>query len=78
MEKYIMVLGGDRPNTDGCKYISSVNKDGLHFSHYLEDAIVVDDSDQGVILGCALTRAFCTVDVYSVKEETVLSFKYVC
>lgn len=76
MDKYILVLGGHRPNTDGCRYISDIDKDGLHFSCDIDDAIVIDDAEKCVFLARALTRVFRAVDVYSVKEETVRIFDY--
>ena len=77
MDRFIMVVGGDRPHCDGCRYISSVDKDGLHLSCDLDDAIVIDDTEKCVFLARALTRLFRTVDVYSVKEETTRAFGYV-
>ena len=76
MDKYIVVQGSNIPNTDGCNYLSSVDKNGLHFSGNIDDAIVVDDQERCVLLARALTRVYRTVDVYLVKE-TVLSFEYV-
>lgn len=77
MGKYIMVHEGDRPNRDGCRYVSSVDKDGVHFSFALDDAIVVDDSEKCVFFARAITRAFNIVDVYSVQEVTVCIFDYI-
>lgn len=77
MGKYIMVIGGDQPNLNGCRYLSSIDKDGLHFSQDLDDAIVIYDSEKCVFLARALTRVFHTVDVYSVKEETFHIFGHI-
>lgn len=77
MDKYVIVLGGNKPNEDSCNYLSSVDKDGLHFSQNIDDAIVFDDSEKCVFFARALTRSFRTVDVYLVEEKTVLSFDYV-
>lgn len=77
MEKYVIVCNGDDPRSGGCIYLSSVDKDGLHFSGNIDDAIVLDDQERCVFLARALTRLYRTVDVYLIKEETVLSFEYV-
>lgn len=70
-------MKGDKPNRDDCRYVSSVDKDGVHYSRDLDDAIVIDDTEKCVILARALTRVFRVVDVYSVKEETVRIFDYI-
>ena len=77
MCKYVMVCQYDQPNMNGCRYVSSIDKDGLHFTQDLDDAIVIDDSEKCVFLARALTRAFRTVDVYSVKEETFHIFGHI-
>lgn len=77
MDEYIMVRGGDSPTGNDCRYVTSIDKDGLHFSQDLDDAIVIDDSEKCVFLARALTRVFCTVDVYSVKEKTDRTFDYI-
>lgn len=76
MEKYIVVLGGNTPDREGCNYLSSVDKDGLHFSHDIDDAITFTDKDRCVFLARAL-MVFHTVDVYFAKVESIRSFEYV-
>lgn len=75
--KYVIVRNGSNPPAGSCIYLSSVDKDGLHFSGNIDDAIVFNDQEKCVYLARTLTRIFSTVDVYLVKEETVLSFEYV-
>lgn len=77
MEKYVIVRNGCDPSAKGCNYLSSVDKDGLHFSGNIDDAIVLDDQEMCVFLARALTRVYRTVDVYSVSEKTVREFEYV-
>lgn len=77
MDEYIMVSGGDAPRGNDCRYVTSVDKNGVHFSADIDDAIVLYDTEKCVFLARALTRVFCTVDVYSVKKETVRTFQYV-
>lgn len=79
MDKYIIVCNGSLPRakSESCIYLSSVDKDGLHFSQNIDDAIVLDGEDKCVFFARALTRAFRTVDVYSVKERITRSFEYV-
>ena len=78
MGKYVIVPNGFVPSAGrSCDFLSSIDKDGLHFSQDLDDAIVIDDFEKCVFLARALTRVFCTVDVYSVKEKTVRTFGYI-
>lgn len=78
MGKYVIVPNGFVPSAGrSCDFLSSIDKDGLHFSQDLDDAIVIDDSEKCVFLARGLTRAFLTVDVYSVKEVTVRTFDYI-
>lgn len=77
MDKYVIVRNGCDPSSGGCNYLSSVDKDGLHFTGNIDDAIVVNDQERCVFLARALTRGYHTVDVYLVKEETVIHFDYV-
>lgn len=76
MEKYVIVRNGYDPSAECCIYLSSVDKDGLHFSGNIDDAIVVNDQEMCVFLARALTRVYRVVKVYLVKK-TVLSFEYV-
>lgn len=77
MSKYfVVVLGGNKPEDDVCNYLSRIDKNGVHFSRDVDDAIVFVDKDRCVYLARALV-AFRSVDVYSVKENTIRSFEYV-
>lgn len=76
MSKYIVVLGGNNPGAERCNYVSGVDKNGPHFSYDIDEAITFNNSDRCVHFARALLD-FRTVDVYSVTEETVHSFKYV-
>lgn len=76
MDKYIIVLGGNKPGTDGCNYLSSVDKAGPHFSLNIEDAITYDNSDRCLYLALGV-KGFQTVDVYFVTEKVVRSFELV-
>lgn len=75
MEKYIVVKGRANPNTDGCNYLSSVDKNGLHFSEDVDDAIVFTDFDRCHMFARGLL-AFNTVDVYRLTEEVVRSLEF--
>ena len=77
MDTYVIVQHGNRPIDECCNYLSSIDKDGLHFSQDIGDAIVIDDSEECVFLARALTRVFCTVDVYSVMVKTVRTCEYI-
>lgn len=76
MTKYVLVRGGDNPNRGCCNYVSSVDKDGLHFSHVVDDAITFMEAERSEHFARALLQ-FQTVDVYSIEEKTVRTFEYV-
>ncbi len=76
MSKYVIVLGGNDPTEDGCNYLSSVDKGGVHFSRVIDDAITFIDKDRCVFLARALVT-FRSMDVYSVDEIITRSFEYV-
>lgn len=76
MTKYVVVRGGDNPNWDCCNYVSSVDKDGLHFSRVVDDAITFIEAERSVHFARALLQ-FQTVDVYSIGEKTVRTFEFV-
>lgn len=76
MDKYIVVQGSNIPNTDGCNYLSSVDKNGLHFSHDVDDAIVFTDSKSSILFARGIT-AFHRVDVYRLTEEVVSHFEFI-
>lgn len=77
MNKYVIVRNECASPEAGNSFLSSVDKNGLHFTQNIDDAIVLNDQEMCVFLARALTRVFRTVDVYLVKEETVLSFEYI-
>lgn len=72
---YIIVRGGNNPSRESCDYLASVDKDGTHFSSDIDNAIIFTDMDRCMFLARGLL-AFCTVDVYSVKTETVYTFQH--
>lgn len=76
MEKYVVVRSRNLAGTDGCNYLSSVDKDGLHFTRNIDDAILFTDIYRCLLFARGL-QYFQTVDVYSVTEEVVRTFEYV-
>lgn len=76
MCKYVIVLGGNKPREGSCNYLSSVDKDGLHFSRDIDDAITFTDKDRCVFCARGL-MLFRALDVYLVKEKIARSFDYV-
>lgn len=77
MDKYVIVCNVYTSPEEGGRFLSRVDKNGLHFTQNIDDAIVLDDQEKCVFLARSLTRVFRTVDVYLFKEETVRSFEYV-
>lgn len=75
MTKYVVVHGGYNPNSDVCKYVSSVGKDGLQYTYDLDDAITFIEREKCVFFARGLL-AFQTVDVYSIDERTVRTFGF--
>lgn len=76
MAKYVVVRNGNMPLTDGCNYLSAVDKDGVHFSQDVDDAIVFNDRERCILFARGL-MSFQTVDVYRLTEKVVRSFEYV-
>lgn len=75
-EYFVVVLTGDKPEDDVCNYLSSIDKNGAHFSHDVDDAIVFVDKERCIYLARAV-KVYPSVDVYSVKENTIRSFEFV-
>lgn len=76
MDKYIMVLRGSKPGTDGCNYLSSVDKDGPDFSRDVDDAIVFYDKYRCVLFARGVTW-YRPVDVYYLTEKVVQSYELI-
>ena len=76
MDKYVIVLGGNNPREDSCNYLSSIDKDGLHFSRNIDEAITFIDKDRCVFLARG-SMVYRTLDVYSVKEKITRTFEYI-
>lgn len=76
MVRYIIVLGRNKPTEDSCNYLSEFDKDGMEFTHDIDDAITFIDKDSCELVARGLS-IYRSLDVYSVKEKTVRSFEYV-
>lgn len=76
MEKYVIVPNTNIPFADGCKYLSSVDKDGMQFSDDVDDAIVFNDRDRCVFFALGIS-VFQLVDVYRLAEKVVRTYDYI-